>query len=176
MSIRCCECDFFMDVNSCVCCTRMRIGFRYSSANRLSKIYDLSKRCDIKSKERCKFNGEITEKDLEDFEKIYRDTSKSAQQLIEEHNICKGKWDKMARIIRKRTGYQRPRHDSTHEDSHIIKRKGARQNSFILKYANEHYGSYKSKDDAIRAKNMLASVGWDKSKLESIRKQIDYGE
>ena len=175
-------CDYFLDVNSTVCCNHQKIGFKYDN-NRLSKIYLLSKKCKkVEVAEVSEFYGPITEEHIIKFEKIYKDTSMSVVDLMKKHHIHNQKWGMMAKEIKKRTGYIRPRHDSRKHSRYICKRKGAKQTYYMIKHNNKHFGSYKSFEDALIVRDILELCEWDKkslpliqSKLEEYHKSMDCG-
>lgn len=171
--IRCEDCKHFFDVNSTVCCRHNKMGLKYGS-DRLSKTYKLSKMCKLKEDEQLsEFYGPITDEHITKFESIYMDTSKSAKDLKCEHRIHNQKWNDMAKIVKERTGYIRPRFDSTKEGRYISKRIGAKQTYFIVKFKNEYYGSYKSYEDAKKVRDAMESHGWNKDILPYVKKSFE---
>lgn len=171
MEIKCLECEHLIDINSTVCCEHHKVGLKYDN-DRLSKIARLSKRCDDEKKV-SEFYGKITDEMVEKFKHIYMDTSKSVRDLKKQHQISQVKWRIMAKEITRRTGYKRPRHDSTKDGRYITRRKGAKQDYFIIKHSNRYYGSYTSFERARLARDLLEKNGWNKELLHSIRENVD---
>lgn len=171
MDIKCLECEHLIDINSTVCCRHHKVGLKYDN-NRLSKIVKLSRRCVVEENV-SEFSGPLTEEMVDRFESIYMDTSKSVRDLKKQHQISGVKWRIMAREITRRTGYKRPRYDSTKDGRYITRRKGAKQDYFIIKHSNKYYGSYTSYERARLARNLLEESGWNKEMLHHIKESVN---